>query len=1044
MPNYKQWRLPAVRTQHGELEIRINQGLLGFDCEYADTPVTASEIITLDQSSQIVLSVGPLKRAMNNEDGKVTVDQVTIDLRDRYSYSGISNSVAVSEDLGALQTSLLNKIFKEEVIDGSPVIYEVWLAHTVNGETEIVFVGDCVGLTIPYEHKLLHKAGTSDEEQYQVAKITLNFILERLANKKIEDLLGVITSGHCVNDLFYAGNRVAEDPTSALSWVARYDASGLQTDSNAFPYGTWGISISQILNLIAGLVKATAFNSIESSFRYYHQKWNGQHYNIETDYHTGDSLYLCYNYLFGKSVVNGIPATEYFTYPCSITKEEPLTEFIKWVCYQFGAYIGYEINYIPGATQVYLKIIPRRKNIGSLPSNFQLQKSKEEPRQISKDCVTITNRGDDTKVIAGKVGKSSINIELAWRAHQWGESTGNYSSSPNSSVPLQARIWNRKFIYREQSKCFQIEDRDDNGNSTNQPSEDGWIGGAMLYWYSNTNPSLYHPGVQYGSGSAPDKGFYSVAMALPNEWSIPGDKNGGDYYNTTKSAAQWYYQELIGNKSIVTREYIGCLDDTNKVRGITLGIQTSFRLRGKVRTYRAVDVEQDIIKNTTKVKWLELPDGNDYDTLARAEVTFQSEGKSSSGGGGSSSSSNPTVTNGSYGNYIARKPIAATESTIRNQAAGQVTFSLQAYDSQTADHFQLLDSLGTTVISKITADGKFHSPATTSGDSNDTLVTKGFADTNYTPPTNYIRTDPSTSAQNKILPTSTNAVPLTIQKRVSQASDLIEFYDSDGTTLIAWMDVNGKWYIPSTSGGDIGKTAASKDYVDNLFASVSGFVVLSPSNNSINVVKPAAGSVTNIRLQGNLSGTSNNVLTFEDGTTTRGGVDSFGRGFFGVAPSSISTQLSVKGKDNTYIPLAITEGPNNSGTADLFQVNSNAGFTYFHITKTGEFQGFRGTSFGIATKTANFTLDDTAVLWSVSTTSGAVTATLPVAADYPGRFYIIERTTGGANNVTIGRSTNPSTGNADTIARFAVNKALGAAGATITLISDGVSNWAVV
>lgn len=1069
MPTYKQWILPSVQTDQGSIEIRINQGQLGYS-------VPATDTIALDPTSQIITGIGSIKRAMNNEDGLLTCDQIDISVRDRFTYTGMSNGVAVGEDLGELSTTLLGKIFSEEYdVFGNPFLYEIWFSHTNDHGTERFFVGDFCPLNAPFDHQVIHKPHTANEQVFQTSKVTVNFAIERLKTRKISDLYDIIAAdpttytalGHMIGGNVYDPFVNPVETSSPATML--YDADGLDTNSNTFPHGLRGIRVHDLLFAIAECIGLSTGNITDenSSFRFYWQKWNGHNYEIQ-DYVDPNNHWVSFNYLFGKPVTN----TDDFVWPNTFDSTKPLSDLLKSICYQYGVVVS--MSFITNTPKI--TYIGRRQNVGLLPTNFVLlEGSKEEPRQQKLSRVAAKNRGDDDKVIAGfRSLKDTIDVEIAWRVHKYGEPVGDYSSDGKASVKSDARTWDTKLAnYANKTRCLLTKaDEDGHLTGTSEVDPDGWLLGSMLYQRFTSNPSIFH----YASGHGSDTGFYSLAMVLAKEWEVPTNADGDGYFNSTKAYAQWYYEELSGVRSIVSRKYKGCLGDDGLVASVTVGIQTSFRLRGSVRTFRAVEIEQDLINFTTIIKWLEVFPSDLL--VLRPPVYVEGQSGTTSSGGASTGSASSEPTSGSVtGTFLAKLPTISTTNMIVPQAINVVPISTKTIVSQTANNYELYNTTGTTVLTKIATDGKIHTPATVDGDSADTLTTKDWVLGKISSPaSDVVKTDPATSATNKIQPTASSAIAVTIQGHTSQTAHLVSLNDRSGTetsyfdrdgvfTTNADISVGGNIHAGgdvtgtnlglsgnahagvSTTSGDTSLTLTTKDYVDTSVSALgSVYVKLNPASSSTNQLKATSTSTTNLRLQGNTSGTAQTVLTLEDNTTVKTVFDSFGRAGFGYSSisSPLDPQVSVKSKDDTITPLAVTQGISNSGSASIFQVNNNASSTVAEVTSAGEMKLSMGFSTGnVTTISSNTTLNASAAVWRLNASGGAFTATLPLASTCKGRIYYLLRTNAGGNTVTIGRSTNGTTGVTDTIKGGAANQTLGGQWVALTVISDGGTDWMV-
>jgi hypothetical protein len=371
---------------------------------------------------------------------------------------------------------------------------------------------------------------------------------------------------------------------------------------------------------------------------------------------SASDIYVNFQFLFGYNPING---THSMAWPCAWTDNMTLSDALRLVCNQFGCIPRITFD---GSGNVTLVLQSLRQSPTGATFNTMLQKylskSKENTRAIGKNFVEVNNTADTGKIQCPRGTGDSISIELPWRAHRWGLWWDEMTFDP--SLALQDQ-WHR----------FDVEISKNAGGLgglaggamgvTGNPSNistnhflkalygngnpgvidpDGWYMGTLLFVHATTSgltlpiyPSSGGCTAAYTEefGIPNTGGFYAVSYTLifgaaPDEtWPLSPNN-----YNTTVAAAQFFAQELLGDSIIVEREYGDCTDDAGNLATLELGVTASWYYKGKTRTFRMIDVEQDEHASTCKIQWAELPDS--YTLLPSQTVSVTGETSASTGG----------------------------------------------------------------------------------------------------------------------------------------------------------------------------------------------------------------------------------------------------------------------------------------------------------------------------------------------------------------------------------------------------------------------------
>jgi len=407
-----------------------------------------------------------------------------------------------------------------------------------------------------------------------------------------------------------------------ISTSNRYDDMILEP----FPKGLNAINFGTILKRIAKICGFTfsELSDLTSAFKFAQPQWLGFYVVPNTAYTHPKDLTLIYQYAFGINPADGI--TEYAN-SSGYSWSTSLSEIVKDIALQLGAHIYTEVSN-PGNGQppsLRLRILSRRTEKGTKPNNWQIKQngSKEQPRKINKTSVEVKNGASEGSMFCPVQSKETIQITQKWRVRKWGNLTpDNIFTTDNFNHDI-------KKLPVEQDSHLRIKD----SGKPNKLGGSAWVLGTYLY-----APAL-------------ELGGTTLNRAYPDNWGIPLDGNSFNAImwvldketkvelrmNTQYSASQLFAQELVNNPLVLERTYIGVADDNRMISTIQPGMETSFRFIGQMTTFRAFEIEQDIIKNETKVKWYSKPE--DYSALADLPIVLQGEAGAVTGGSSNTANS---------------------------------------------------------------------------------------------------------------------------------------------------------------------------------------------------------------------------------------------------------------------------------------------------------------------------------------------------------------------------------------------------------------------
>jgi hypothetical protein len=640
--NYTQYRFHGIPCIGGTLSLVIARDNPYYDLSDGLLSHTGHIDVSVADSRRFVMAIGPLKKARANDEGAIKTDEVEIGLRDIITYAGIaSGSGAESFDFSADKTSLAAHIFS--VPD---VRYTVWLIRhdAATSTSEIYFSGDVNPLEVTYDHTFIHAAQTSDETVRQTVRFKARSATERLKSLTVADLLGNFVSGdmtaHNVN--FYGGFTIADSlnnnqtlykPDEATwdsviisaAWYRYVDVTGYgkwEAHTGTWPAGTSGVTLSRIVKRIAdtctfAFTEATDYRSTFEGAR--------PVFDTATDLYDppvvvdADEVCVCYQTAFCLSHNDG----NRFDTPAGWTWETTLADVMRGICFLTGTYLTTTLDQTTGRQR--LTMMPLREDRGDFPGSLVLMPgSKEAARRIGKKRVEVKTKATDGAISVPDVEGDAITIEIPFRARAWG----------NQAAPAWENrhvIYNTKWDRGDDDRGFR---RYHGGEPAPNNHPDGWLCGAHLFWYHSTDTNIAYPDLADPPGLTADLTGTWAGFYMLQSWS---EKAGvtTNRYNTLYGPAQLYARENLGNRVLIEREYRGFLADDGTIAGLTPGMEATWWVRGENRTFRVETLEQDPIKNTTRVGWEEKP--ADYDALDDLSHRYIGEGESTSGSSGSTS-----------------------------------------------------------------------------------------------------------------------------------------------------------------------------------------------------------------------------------------------------------------------------------------------------------------------------------------------------------------------------------------------------------------------
>jgi len=148
------------------------------------------------------LTMGPIKRAMNDEEGFITSDQIEIELLDSLTVEGRipdhdNPNLLYSET--PIEGSLLNKIFGDKTAKYTVFVsvYKPYPGTAEFTDVETIFIGDVDPNSIPKDHFWISDAETEKEVTMQTARITVNAGSSRLKSFTVKEFINGVQYSTC-------------------------------------------------------------------------------------------------------------------------------------------------------------------------------------------------------------------------------------------------------------------------------------------------------------------------------------------------------------------------------------------------------------------------------------------------------------------------------------------------------------------------------------------------------------------------------------------------------------------------------------------------------------------------------------------------------------------------------------------------------------------------------------------------------------------------------------------------------------------------------
>jgi hypothetical protein len=837
LTTYTQIRLPLVTIGRYTYEIRINRNSYDFN-------VAASATLICDHFKYLFNESVQLVKELCDEDGDFTGDQLDMTVQDCRTVSGTVNAVPTTIDFGAEQTTLFEWLFADDT-----ATYTVFFSRYVDGtdaNNELCFVGDLDPLTITRGHTGTINPHTADAERLQNLTLNWSICAERLAKLTVADLVDTFEQSDMTNASvkkpFYGGTVANPDysffgSSPAAANFQNDDFGGLYVSDyptyyqkasygtaliGAWPRALWGVSLDKVCEKIADLAEFDHEAATDCMFAHY-KPFYGE--AASKGYYTGDrvmavpgatpgSIQINYNIAFGVSPVDA----EMMESPVSYKRDASVGSVIKDICLLTGCYP--KISYDQTSKRPTLKLVSRTADEGELPTGLVLAASTEVERQVGKQRVCLNFRADDSVVSCPRQSGDSIDIEIPWRWRAWGT---------EEVIQIRHHIQNKKLSYSKQYINWTLTSPD-----YSRLESDGWLGGAYLYHYqSGTTNNFYPTGAGLSSsieGSGSDwSGFYALTHYV---YDGPSGEAPEPSVHPLESLARFYAHELLGNRSVLEREYIGVSDDDGNVSGIVplMRITESIRSEGgATREFKAIRVVQNLSSDRTSITFLEVVDSANWED---APVYINGDAGDSTGGTATSTSNGELIVPEIY---LRLSPNNTEENTATAQSAtvtpltliGAAAQSEELFDVQTDGGTQrfAVDSSGNVLLKPIgtsagntnelrcfelIANGShytgFKAPDSLAGNLMyimPTTATDGYFlkwttggtlvwDSVSTSLTGALIIDPNNATRNTAQPTDATGKALRLLGHASQSANVFEVCNSAGTASI--------W---STSGGEL-------------------------------------------------------------------------------------------------------------------------------------------------------------------------------------------------------------------------------------------------
>ena len=404
--------------------------------------------------------------------------------------------------------------------------------------------------------------------------------------------------------------------------------------------------------------------------------------------------------------VHGIPAA----WPITIGRDASVLTLLSWLCLQTGCFVDYDID---TSGNVSLTLKARRAVADTSLDYVILESSGEDPKLVPQSGVIIQCLGDDLQALAGPNPKDAKTLTLPWRVHKYGSPLpSSHEFAGAQHPPDNTELWwdkSSKNIF-DQALSVTCDLKDPNGKNdfgyrssvTNKPTDRGWVGASMLYYCGNANIVLDYRHISDCPTSGDANIFYALAAVTPADIPVPTDEQFGGYFNPQWAYAQFYYQELVGNRILLTQNFTGYRGAGGKIQSLRPGLQMQTYIQGAYRTFNAHSVKVNPYHNKSTIQWIEV-----IDYAANLPAVNQTWGNGSTGGSSSSSTSSSTAagtgSSSSPGRYLYQNPASADVNTI-TPTGDFVGLTHKAVSAQTAD-FEQWTTNNSIVVARLSKDG---------------------------------------------------------------------------------------------------------------------------------------------------------------------------------------------------------------------------------------------------------------------------------------------------------------------------------------------------
>lgn len=700
MAIYDLYIFPRFRIPAGWLEVRIarenNFAMVDVD---GMTPLAGRTVLQVNSTTRFIETVGDYTQRFNNEDGAFEADPIEFDLYDLLAIGGELFTGGVSGGMVTTNFASSGTTFFDSLFDDDEREYHLFLSFiNSNDERDLFFNGVVNATDIERTSVHMERAQTTGERQtaqrvrvtaypafLQLKKITCEecFIAlywsflgygNHMPDTATTDISPVTEApywraGMRAIDLPWVGSddHTSGDYITPPDWIdhpdflttadygsyeeengfdtAEFGYSRAQAD---FPQSTWPVKLTAIFRAIQWLLHGAqgimpSYTVPTADFAYKRNKYSTEDGTYIDDQvfgaidvtHTWDEMCISLNHWFGfHGPLTGESTFRYHEYPITWKRDAPLSDILKDLCYQFGWVLAWQINQQTG--RVTLALRSRRYQSDQIPSSFRLlaDGSSESARQIGATHVLVKHRGDNVTYKCPSYGTGDgVEIEIPFRTRAFGNFTAPV-------IPSDRLIYDQNKDLLGQSVFGQRISKDE----ADLINADSWVFASHLYLYRSEEtitdefPTIF--------GHPTDPGMYAVRSCTEK----PGtDGVGGSWANrdnTLYAAAQYYAREMIGNRVVLSRSYMGILADDNTISSLVPGITTTFRYRNAVRTFGAVEIRRSFMNDQTSLSLVERPD--DYNALDDLPVSITQDGNgggTSGGGGGGGTSGVSNIVN---------------------------------------------------------------------------------------------------------------------------------------------------------------------------------------------------------------------------------------------------------------------------------------------------------------------------------------------------------------------------------------------------------------